>query len=387
MQPGWLAAALITALVYLAAPAVPHARGQDPRNLADSQSPVGRWRVVADMSERREYAGGVRLKDGRVLAVSGHPLKGKSIASAELYDSQSGKWSDTGQLNQARNGGNAATLLPDGRVLLAGGHSNKNVISGAELYDPVNGQWSGTGSLEVGREGVSTLLADGRVLLTGGIDWYIDSGKIFALAEVYDPKNGQWAPTGSLGTARNDHRAMLLDNGRVLVIGGHGASGALVTTAELYDPSTGQWQETAAPVEPRGWCGLVKLSDGRVLLVGGYHGSSSKPTYLTSAMLYDAKTQKWSETLPMRTKRAGFSTTLLADGRVLVAGGVGERGLELMTAEIFDPRTETWRPAATMNFARRNHRAALLPDGSVLVIGGSNTFGQKYLTSCEIFGF
>jgi hypothetical protein len=59
--------------------------------------------------------------------------------------------------------------------------------------------------------------------------------------------------------------------------------------------------------------------------------------------------------------------------------------MEFKSAELFDPRTNTWQPTAPMNVARRNHRAALLPDGSVLVIGGSSAFGNKYLTSCEIF--
>ena len=67
----------------------------------DADTPaVGGWRAAGSMHERREYAGGVRLKDGRVLAVSGHPLEGKSIATAEIYDPASDTWARTDSLRQ-----------------------------------------------------------------------------------------------------------------------------------------------------------------------------------------------------------------------------------------------------------------------------------------------
>jgi len=381
----WLVASLAVICVHLACLAPQNTRAQDAATNSEEVAPVERWRSTGAMAVRREYAGGVRLKDGRILAVSGHPLGGRSIASAELYDPKTKEWTDTGSLRQPRNSGNAATLLPDGRVLVAGGHSKSKAIRGSELFDPVASKWSDTGNLSVGRDPVATLLADGRVLAAGGIDWYSDSGrKVYDLAEIYDSKRGKWTTTGSLHTARSNHRSERLDDGRVLAVGGYGQRGAPLASAELFDPSTGKWQTTDRLALPRAWFGLVKLLDGRVLVVGGYTGSSSMRTYLASAAIYDAKRGRWSETRPMTAKRAGFSITLLADGRVLVAGGVAETGDELDSAELFDPRADSWRPIAPMIVARRNHRAALLPDGGVLVMGGSILFGNNYLNSCEI---
>ena len=140
---------------------------------------VGQWRDVGAMCERREYAGGVRLKSGKILAVSGHPLEGKSIASAELYDPVTAIWSITASLRQPRNGGNTATLLQDGRVLLAGGNNNTEALRGAEIYDPSTGKWTDAGNLRVARDPTATLLTDGRVLVAGGIDWNMGAGKAF----------------------------------------------------------------------------------------------------------------------------------------------------------------------------------------------------------------
>ncbi|MEX0679467.1 MAG: kelch repeat-containing protein [Pirellulales bacterium] len=377
----------MSALIQFVGPSVYDVAAQDADARADRQTPVGSWRLVGEMNETREYAGGVRLGDGRVLAVSGHPLAGKSIASAELYDPKTGEWTSTGSLGEARNGGNQATLLGDGRVLLAGGHSNTKVIGGAELFDQATGKWTDAGSLAVARDPVATLLADGRVLAAGGINWYKGDGKMYADCELYDPTTGKWTATGSLSTPRNEQRMVRLDDGRVLAVGGYGPGEALLASAEVYSPATGRWEKTGDLPQPRAWFGHVKLQDGRVLVTGGYTGGPTKRTYLATTALYDPKTGQWSESAPMRHKRGGFAIALVADGRVLVSGGVAEGALELKSAELFDPATETWQSAAPLNVARRNHRATLLADGSVLVIGGSNLFGNRYLGSCEVFSF
>ena len=50
---------------------------------------------------------------------------------------------------------------------------------------------------------------------------------------------GRWRVAGDLVTARTDHTATLLPNGKVLVAGGQSPGGSILTSAELYDPATG----------------------------------------------------------------------------------------------------------------------------------------------------
>jgi len=77
--------------------------------------------------------------------------------------------------------------------------------------------------------------------------------------------------------------------------------------------------------------------------------------------------------------RQGHSATRLADGRVLVAGGIGSN-----TAEIFNPATGTWSSAGTMNYGHSYHIAALLNDGRVLVAGAGSEMWAEH-ANAEIY--
>ena len=78
----------------------------------------------------------------------------------------------------------------------------------------------------------ATLLSDGRVLITGG--W--NGSEPLASAELYDPKTGTFKATGSMTTVRDNQSATALSDGRVLIAGGVDADVAEIASAELYDP-------------------------------------------------------------------------------------------------------------------------------------------------------
>jgi hypothetical protein len=73
------------------------------------------------------------------------------------------------------------TLLLDGRVLITGGDYGGDDLATAEIYDPATGRFSPTGSMTVGRSShTAALLDDGRVLIEGG-------GPDGTSAEIYWP--------------------------------------------------------------------------------------------------------------------------------------------------------------------------------------------------------
>lgn len=77
-------------------------------------------------------------------------------------------------------------MLSDGRVFAAGGNvaSGPEVIAGAELYDPVSGLFTPAANMiSLRQQHKATLLLDGRVLATGGFDGTADVSS----AEIYTP--------------------------------------------------------------------------------------------------------------------------------------------------------------------------------------------------------
>ncbi len=148
-------------------------------------------------------------------------------------------WSYTGRLISAR-AFHTETRLGNGKVLVVGGYNNNfngNSLASVELYDPHTGKWSSTGSLNTARlSHTATLLNNGMVLVVGGYGNNVN-GRVLASVELYDPHTGSWSPTGSLNTARADHTASLLYNGKVLVVGGDN-NGSLLTSVEIYNQAT-----------------------------------------------------------------------------------------------------------------------------------------------------
>jgi hypothetical protein len=92
-----------------------------------------------------------------------------------------------------------ATLLSDGRVLIAGGCKDMDTtVASADLYNPKTGKFTATGSMTTARAyQTATLLSDGRVLVAGGsVVPGVGSGMLLASAELYNPKTGTFGPTG-----------------------------------------------------------------------------------------------------------------------------------------------------------------------------------------------
>ena len=234
--------------------------------------------------------------------------------------------------------------------------------------------WIITGNMVTPRDShAATLLLDGSVLVTGG-DGVKTSN--LAKAELYDPNSGSWTATGKLTEGRRGHTATLLSDGTVLVAGGWSDRSDLVpsATAELYDPSTGKWVATARMAAARAGHTATLLADGTVLLAGGLSYCCGNGGPLDVAELFDPRTGSWTKTASMLKVRGDHTATLLPNGTVLVIGGIGRKtddvapiNTTLAAAEIYDPATKAWTATRHLNEGRAGHTATLLNDGSVLV--------------------
>jgi hypothetical protein len=257
------------------------------------------------------------------------------VAAAPALAAASGTVTATGSMH-AGHFDATATLLPDGQVLIAGTGSPS-----AELYNPATGTWTATGSMSTAREFQSaTLLHNGEVLVAGGNS---TSGPV-ASAELYNPATGKFSRTGSMTAPRTTQGTQLLANGEVLVTADV-VSGAF---SELYNPATGTWsaagggQPACTPArECQNGATSTLLANGEVLVTGGYINlATTYPVTGAGAMLYNPATNTWASTGSMTTARVNDTATLLPDGQVLVAGGekvAKERTTVQASAELYTP--------------------------------------------------
>lgn len=214
----------------------------------------------------------------------------------------------------------------------------------------------------------ATLLPNGQVLIAGGFREEGTSEIAISSAELYDPTTNTFRLTGALNEARSGHTATLLANGRVLVVGGWGASQRLAS-AELYDPTTETWSYAAALAAPRASMTATSLPDSRVVVIGG---DSARGTPQLTVEVYDPRTNTFRSGGQLAIGRSAHSATLLQDGTILVAGGSAGADQILASAEIYDPTTNTFAPTGDLHAVRYKHAAVLLPSGMVLLVGGAN---------------
>ena len=337
---------------------------------------AGEWITTGSMAGPQRDLPATLLNNGNVLIV-GFP-------TPELYDPVTGSFTATGSATVSNAHGvlHTATLLEDGRVLIVGGRFFGGVVSQvAHVYDPVTNTFAATASPQTARFAhTATRLLDGRILIAGG---RTGDGTDTASAELYDPATGTFHTTGSLSTTRSSAAAALLGDGRVLIAGGLmltiPGSGVGLSSAELYDPATGLFGTTGSMGVARAAPQATVLANGKVLITGGF---------LTDlAEAYDPDLGTFSNAGRMTTPRASHSSTLLSHGRVLIAGGhvgfVGSRPATDNSAEIYDPDSARFCATASMSVARQQHMAALLADGRVLVAGGFD--GSRDVSSAEVF--
>lgn len=221
-------------------------------------------------------------------------------------------------------------------------------------------------------EHASVLLSDGSVLIVGGED----GGGLAETVWRFDPSTETFRSIGQLATGRVAHVAVALPNDRVLVYGG---ARTLTNSprAEIVDVVTGATRPTLGqPAASRSYATGTLLADGRVLIVGGAGAT-------TTAELFDPQTEQFTPIAsPLTLARYGHTATRLADGRVLIYGGfgtiVGGAGL---VPEIFDPATNAFTGlAAAETTQRANHTAVRGPDGAVWILGGEDFDGEPLST-------
>ncbi|MFW3145578.1 MAG: Kelch repeat-containing protein [Thermoplasmatota archaeon] len=289
-----------------------------------------------------------------------------------------------------------ATLLKDGCVLIAGGTEDGQAsLSSAEIYCPDDRIWLPSGEmLEKRQRHTADLLPDGRVLAAGGFNGEghpslmkdLSPTGSFSLSstEIYNSYREAWETGPPLSTGRFWHRAVVLGDGNIVVIGGINITEGALASCELFDVRAFTWKAFPSLNVGRARFTAVLLRDGRILVAGGHDGAAKKP--YSSCEVYDPALGRWEFTAPMNRARGYHAGVLLPDGRYLVSGGFSAPDRpDWSDSEVFDPYDGTWTMSGEMSFPRHNHELVSTGGAYVVVIGGSNCLTGGCHSTMEVF--
>jgi N-acetylneuraminic acid mutarotase len=342
------------------------------------------WSRAASLATGREEHTATLLPNGKVLVAGGTDGRGTVLASAELYDPVKDRWTSAGSMSETRID-HTATLLPSGKVLVAGGlvmpYPGPSLAS-AELYDPSTNRWSmAAPMIESRTRHTATLMRDGRVLVVGGQRFDFHDGGLFPGrpmdAEIYDPKANQWSATSPMGVSRLGQTATVLPDGRVLVVGGRDDAIGIFNSTEIYDPANDRWISAAPMAVARTGHVAIAMANGDVFVAGGEGVEPNDLNIsLASAELFDPLTDVWVTVATMAEFHSADTATLLRNGTVLVVGATGQS-----RAEVYDLAHDRWSLTGP-SMDRYQHTATRLRGGKVLIVGG---YGIESLASVLVY--
>jgi hypothetical protein len=254
------------------------------------------------------------------------------------------------------------------------------------LYVGPANDWALTADSPGPRRGATASpLPDGRVLVTGGAD---GSGAAAVSAYVYDHERGSFCGDDCLSgdaAPREGHTATVLEDGRVLVVGGDDG-GSAEPNVLVFDPATDSFSDLGVEVARSGHTATLLTGAntaaelrGQVLVAGGFDHDTGALTADAFVIDVDAASTT-ALTTPLSLARRDAAATMLASGKVLITGGRDGSGAPTAALDLFDTQLMSFDSAGEpcvsgttlggLCAARAGHTSTLLDDDSVLLVGG-----------------
>ena len=361
------------------------------------------------MVSTRKFHRATNLDDGTILLTGGVDQNNHLLSSAEIYDPSTDAftahphWLSIAHCHPASAQANKRNGV--GTVQVSPCSGNPQDI--AELYNPATGTFSATANTMTNVRALFTATfldpnvvsaLKGQILITGGFNSLF---QVQNTAELFDPTTNKFtAIPNPMNAGREDHGAILLQNGKVLIFGGVGHA-----DAEIFDPATETFSPTNATPCRRAFIGTppppgcmidtgkgqtpILLSNGQVMITGGFDNirgteffdPNSNTFQLSPAEPIVARPGEFSD-------EGGYTATLLGDGNhVLVAGGAGWFSHEPL-AELYDASKGSVPAVGITLSSFTAATATLLQNGRFLFAGGAagEQIGDA-TTSAELFDY
>jgi len=156
-----------------------------------------------------------------------------------------------------------------------------------------------------------------------------------------------------------------------------------LSTSTSASLAPGSLSPASPMLQPRSGHTATLLANGKVLVVGGMRRNQD---FYKTAELYDPATGKFQTTGEMSVGRVGHVAVLLRSGEVLIAGGWIGGHDTTDEVELYDPATGKFTVISKMTTRRARPSATMLANGNVLIAGGEDHDARDAaIASAEIF--
>jgi len=185
-----------------------------------------------------------------------------------------------------------------------------------------------------------------------------------------------------MATPRQGHMSITLEDGRVVVFGGHGNNFVALNSAEIWNPQTNTFTSLTMN-SPRDGNALARLTDGRYLLAGGAYDWGIAPGYNT-AEVFNPVDGTFTPTANLTYARVNCTAATLNSGKVLIVGGWYSAQSPLY-GEVFDPATGTFSATGPLTHQRSTPIVVPTTGGKAVVLGGTGPYGGSYVDAVELY--
>jgi len=372
--------------------------GKGPeRYYPDADLFAGTYDVLEDLPEPRADHTATAINDLEVLVAGGTDGIRLATASAELFSLDTKTFTTVSSMRNAR-AGHAATQILSFEVLVAGGVNELGqLVAETEFYDPRTKTWISGGNLNHPRRD-ATLTCFGPLGapiygLVGGVD---ASGNPVPEVEVWDGFQRSWSVSTTLPNPRSKHQIAVTD--RYFFVGPGEGTGGQQNELQRLDPFSQLNRISLTLDDVRGGASLAFFrAPNRVVISGGRNASGVPLASLVMVEPEEtAGPTLIPGTLSLSTARSEHISISLNEffGEVLFVGGRGASGLAQDHSEALRLLTRFGTNSvqgtvsvtgdAYLNRPRLRHTATQLRDRRVLILGGVDERGSV-IAGAELF--
>ncbi len=302
---------------------------------APDTRPASDWRQLQPAGTARQQApaavvsGTAWVVGGLRDGPGGTPV---ALRSVEAFDTTIGQWKTGPRLAVPLHHAMAATFR--NQVVVMGGWipegSNLSATASNRVFSLRGERWVELPRMRSPRVAGAAAAARDRIVVVGGQA----NDRLVPGTEVFDGE--EWKPAADIPTPR-EHLAAASDGRYVYAVGGRNLDAGKNSTAfERYDPVEDSWEPL--PDMPAALGGLgATFVDGQIVATGG----ETSTDVLATTLVYDIRSERWTEGPPLRTPRHGMSVVAFGDTVYALDGATAAghtNSIPIAEALSFEPR-------------------------------------------------